>query len=232
MLNSTRIIRYIEKHLGYKFMDLELSPDDIIEDIREYTLKTYSKYFPYIVPADVIDSERVEVDKCNKLYIDSKGLNILSINRLITGNYEYVDPSIILRTPIPRDIFAATTNMDMNSMIQNPVTFRFYPPNTIEIYPSVMASTNSVVYLNCVHPKHFGTIPDNMEEQFLKLALLDVKSSLYEIRHRFANLETPYGNIELFIDDLQEAESKKEELLEVWRKLSHKQSNRKRLYIY
>lgn len=231
MLNSTKIIRYIEKNLGYKFTELELSSEEILEDLRMYTLKTYSKYFPYITSLNITDADKVE-GKYNKLYLDTGGLEILSINRLLTGNMEYIDPTIITRPSFQPDIFSSMASMDMYSMVRNPITFRFYPPNVVELYPAILGLANTCIYVNCVHPDHFGTIPANMEEQFLKLALLDVKISLYQIRHRFTNLETPYGSIELFIDDLQEAESKKDELIEYWRKMSPKQSNRKRLYIY
>ena len=37
MLNSTKILRFIEKNLGYKFTELELEPDEIMDDIRQYT---------------------------------------------------------------------------------------------------------------------------------------------------------------------------------------------------
>lgn len=231
MLNSTKIIRYIEKNLGYKFTELELTPEDILEDLRTYTLKTYSKYFPYITSVNIKDANKVD-DKCNKMCLNTEGLEIMSINRLITGNMEYIDPSIVTRPSFQPDMFSSIASMDMYSMVRNPITFRFYPPDVMEVYPAVLGMANACIYVNCVHPEHFGTIPANMEEQFLKLALLDVKMSLYQIRHRFSSLETPYGSIELFIDDLQEAESKKDELIEYWRKMSPKQANRKRLYIY
>ena len=231
MLNSTKILRFIEKNLGYKFTELELEPDEIMDDIRQYTLRTYSKYFPYITTVAIDKSEKVD-GKTNRFLIRPDGLEIMSINRLITGNMEYVDPTIITRPSFQPDIFSNITAMDMYSMVRNPITFRFYPPNVVEIYPAVVGMATATLYVNCIHPEHFGTIAANMEDQFLKLAVLDVKMSLYQIRHRFANLTTPYGSIELFIDDLQEAESKRDELLELWRANSLKNANRKRLYIF
>lgn len=232
MLNSTKVLRYIEKKLGYKFTDLEVDEEEILEDIRMYTLKEYSKYFPYIKLVNITECHTVD-DKCNRIFVDSKGLEILSVNRILDGNnMMYMDPSIMLRDTFVCDIFSQIELSDMYSMIKNPVTFRYFPPNVIEIYPAVVGMVDCSVYVNCVHPDHFGTIAANMEPEFLKLAVLDVKDSLYQIRHRFSNLETPYGSIELFIDDLSEAESKKEDLLEKWSTQYGKQANRKRLYIF
>lgn len=230
MLNTTKVLRFIEKSLGYRFTDLEISPDEIMEDLKMFTLKTYSKYFPYITNINIIKAEKLD-DKYNKMYVDTNGLEILSINRLITGNMEYVDPTIITRTSFQPDIFSSISSMDMYSMVRNPITFRFYPPDVVEVYPAVIGLANACLYVNCVHPEHFGTIPANMEEQFLKLAVLDTKINLYHMRHRFSNLQTAFGDIEMFIDDLQEAESKKEELIEYWRKNAFKNANRKRIYI-
>lgn len=232
MLNSTKILRFIEKNLGYKFTELELDPDEIMEDIKQYTLRTYSKYFPYITTVDIETETQKVDDKVNRFLIQPGELEIMSINRLVTGNMEYVDPTIITRPSFQPDIFSNISSMDMYSMVRNPITFRFFPPNVIEVYPAVVGMASAYLYVNCIHPEHFQTIPNNMEDQFLKLALLDVKMSLYQIRHRFANLTTPYGSIELFIDDLQDAESKRDELLELWRSNSLKNSNRKRLYIF
>ena len=44
MLNATTIIRRLEKKLGFRFMDLELSHEEIIENIKDETLKVFSKY--------------------------------------------------------------------------------------------------------------------------------------------------------------------------------------------
>lgn len=231
MLNSTKILRFIEKNLGYKFTELELEPDEIIEDIKQFTLPDYSKYFPYIVPVNIDRAEKVD-GKVNRFLIDTKGLDIMSVNRIVTGNMEYVDPSIITRPSAQTDIFGSILSADVYSMVRNPITFKFFPPNVVEVYPAVIGLTTADIYVNCVHPDHFGTIATNMEDQFLQLAVLDVKMSLYQIRHRFANLSTPYGSIELFIDDLQDAESKRDELIEKWSANYLKNANRTRLYIY
>ena len=89
-----------------------------------------------------------------------------------------------------------------------------------------------MIQINTVHPDHFGTIPLNMREYFLKLALYDVEIMLYHIRRRFQSLQTTFGEMELFVDELAEAEDKKKELLEEkFLVNSIKSSNRKKLII-
>lgn len=230
MLNTTKVLRHIEKKLGFKFTDLEIDENEIMDEIRQNTLRVYSKYFPYITRVDVTEQQKID-GKVNRFMIDPQGLEIMSINRLILGNMEYIDPSIITRPNYQADIFSTIMANDMMSMVRNPITFSFLEPNIVEIYPSVVGLTNVMMFVNAVHPDHLGTIRANMEDQFLKLAYLDVADMLYMIRARFANMTTPYGNLELMVDRLQDASDKRDELLQEWRRQSHKNANRKRIFI-
>jgi hypothetical protein len=231
MLSSTYIIRFIEKKLGYKFNELEITHDEILENIQEESLITFSKYYPYQVMETIDDSQKVE-DTANEYYINTD-FEILGVAKLYDNFSMYVDVGLMpnnirqMADPMSRQFMA-----DATSINRNPLVYQFNHPNTITVMPALYMLKQAKVKLNCVHPNHFGTIPTNLQDEFLKLALYDTKESLYQIRHRFANLQTAFGNIELFIDDLAEASDKKQELLENWRKNFAKQSNRKKLYIY
>ena len=71
-----------------------------------------------------------------------------------------------------------------------------------------------------------------MEEYFKSLALYDIQIYLYNIRSRFQTLNTPFGQIDLNLDILNDAFSKREELLELFRRNMGKGFNRKRVWIY
>jgi hypothetical protein len=230
MLNSTYIIRFIEKKLGYKFNELEISHDEIIENIQEESLITFSKYFPYQTVITIDDNNKVE-DTVNSYYLESD-FEILGVAKLYDNISMYTDAGLLpyhmnLHDPVSRQFTA-----DAISINKNPLTYQFEHPNVITVMPALYMLRNAKVKLNCVHPRHFGTIPTNLQDEFLKLALFDTKETLYQIRHRFANLQTAFGSIELFIDDLQEAPDRRNELLENWRRNFAKQSNRKKLYIF
>jgi hypothetical protein len=231
MLSSTYIIRFIEKKLGYKFNELEISHEEILENIQEESLITFSKYYPYQVMETIDDSNKVE-GTANEYYIETD-FEILGVAKLYDNFSMYVDVGLMpnnirqMSDPMSRQFMA-----DATSMNRNPLVYQFNHPNTITVMPALYMLKEAKVKLNCVHPSHFGTIPTNLQDEFLKLALYDTKEALYQIRHRFANLQTAFGSIELFIDDLAEAPDKKVELLENWRKNFAKQSNRKKLYIY
>ena len=104
----------------------------------------------------------------------------------------------------------------------------WYPPNQIEIYPSFITG---LVELNIVHDDTLHTIPLNMKEYFVQLALADVKTALYQIRNRFNNMQTSFGSLELFIDDLQTGKDERNELIEKFKIASMKTARRKKLWI-
>lgn len=230
MLNTTYLLQYLEKKLGYKFNELEINSDDIINTVWSETLPEFSKFFPY--QTRLLLQQKDAVNNSRNLYFLNTPYEIININRIITNDYVYSDTNPLTRVETMADPFTRQNVVDMYSSIRNPITWRFIYPNKVEIMPALVFIDNVLVMLNVVHPKHLGTIPINLQDEFLNLALLDVKDSLYQIRHRFSNLQTPYGSLELFIEDLQDAADKRKDLLENWRRNFYKQSNRKKIFIY
>lgn len=234
MLNATIIIRRLEKKLGFRFMDLEISHDEIIDNIKDETLRTFSKYFPYQETC-VIDPKNKVEPYDNRFYLHTQN-ECLGINRLIggsllganyvTGLLHPIAADMLLGDPISRQL-----NIDLMSFTSNPITTKYIEPGMIEIAPIYNNIQSYIVVVNVVHPDHFGTIPINLEDQFMKYALADTQSTLYTMRTRFSSINTPYGNIELFLDQFQGAEDVKTQLEEQWRVNSHKNSKRKKMWI-
>ena len=237
MLTSTEVIRHIEMYLGYKFSQLEVSQEEILDIIRMETLPTFSKYFPYPVNTSVDTSLDLVPNSTNTFYLHSE-TEIINVNRVITNTLlnQYTSVDCVATQVSPAyytDPISRQLDRDLYSAVKNPITFRFIAPNKVEITPrSVVGLGQLMIQINTVHPDHFGTIPLNMREYFLKLALYDVEIMLYHIRRRFQSLQTTFGEMELFVDELAEAEDKKKELLEEkFLVNSIKSSSRKKLII-
>lgn len=234
MLNSTEVIQYIEKNLGFQLTDLELTHDEIINNIRKDSLRTFSKYFP--------NTERVRVGKedlvegyQNMYYLNTE-TDCVNVNRVIHSSLlganavtDMLHPTamaMMYGDPISRQL-----ESDVVSTTKNPVTFVYYHPNKVEITPMTYATDHFIVVCNTIHADHFGTIPENLREVFLDLCLYDTQMSLYAIRSRFNNLQTTFGSIELFLDELREARDRRKELIEVMYRDSIKSARRKKIII-
>jgi len=228
-LNPTVVLRHIERKLGASHHQLELSQEDIIQTVIDESLLTFSNYFPHFVKIEVNPEEDLVEGHNNGVYHLKTEHQVLGISKIFHNNTESGLPNIssYYGNPFDRQIQA-----DMMSLVENPILFEYHAPNIFEVYPKSMYWRQFLVQCRVVHPAHMATIPLSMRDEFLKLALYDVQESLLKIRHHFSNINTTFGNIELFMQDLEEASQKRQELLELWRGNFAKSSKRKKIWVY
>ena len=46
MLNDGKVLSYVKQNLGFPFMFIELTDDQMLDYIREFTVSEFSYYFP------------------------------------------------------------------------------------------------------------------------------------------------------------------------------------------
>ena len=228
-VNATAVLRYIERELGVSHMEvLELSKKDFMETVIQETLPTYSNYFP-CYPKLTIDPKAEAVPGHIGIYYLKTDYEILGVSKCFYNEVQLgIFPSY-WRGTNPLDNYMINS---IESIAVLPLTFEYHTPNMVEIFPKTKVMSNLLVELKAVHPAHMGTVTIAMREHFMKLAYLDVASALFPIRQRFANMNTIYGSIELFMDKLAEAKDKRDELLEKFRVNFLKDSKRKKIYMY
>lgn len=236
MLTQTTLLQNIELDLGYKFTDLELDQDQIMDTIKLRTLPEFSKYFPY--------QERVHInpdtDKVpgypNRYYLRAKN-EIMNINRVVGAASTNALNDIVVGTPSPvagTSGGASLYEMDAWKTMAgftNVDTYQYIHPGMIEFAPNPSMSSYYIIVCNVVHDESLLTIPSNLQDHFRQLAVLDVKSALYLIRNRIANLQSSLGSLELFIDDLASARDERRDLIEQFRINTIKSARRKKVII-
>ena len=102
----------------------------------------------------------------------------------------------------------------MNQVIPK-MTFKFERPRTLTLY-NAYSSNNIVLDLGFSQDKSLASIPETCREDYMKLAMLDVKDNLYPTLKQYTELNTAIGNINLKLDDWANAESERKELIEKW----------------
>ena len=236
MLTQTTLLQNIEWDLGYKFTDLEISPEEIMSIIKLRTLPDFSKYFPYQERLRInIDTDKVP-GYSNRFYLRTDH-EILNINRIVGNSNRNSLNDIVVGTPSPLMSTAGGASLyEMDAYatmtgFTNVQTYQYYHPDMIEFSPNSSLGSYYIVVCNVVHDESLLTIPANMQDYFRQLAVCDVKSSLYLIRNRIANLQSSLGSIELFIDDLSTARDERRELMEKFAASSIKSARRKKLII-
>lgn len=222
MLNTSRVLRYIKTHLGFNFQKLELSDQEIVDYISEFTIRTFSKYIP--------DTNRVYVDPTNPAYLvsslisneflieDPNGLEIISVIELyFDGANDFVlgHPVVGVFSYQELPDWTLRVNDARNARLfsQFDYTFEFKPPANIRVTPK--PTSGFVVEYERLHHSNLGTIPNDLQDEFLKLSLSDIKIVIGGIRKKYGgNLQTPFGNIPLDIDILSEGKEERREVLE------------------
>ena len=80
MLNSSKVLNYIKGEIGFPWQFVELSDEEILEHIREISMKTFAHYFPdeISIGLNLQTASNKVPNKANEYYItDPEGREIL-----------------------------------------------------------------------------------------------------------------------------------------------------------
>lgn len=222
-LTMTSLIKTIKRRLGIRFWKLpsEDFEDELLEIIKEETLVTFSTYFPHIVRIKYNLAENKVPGMRDTFFIDKDqmgGATIVGIEDIVFDSFH----SSHFPYHMPGNSFELFTDLQMSatyeSMMSIPITFTFQSPDKLVIddYPYNL----DMVYLNVkiVHPDNLSTIKLTMKEQLIKLALCDIKIFLYNELKHYDKIDTTFGQIDLKIDEWQNAEDERKTLIEYWDK--------------
>ena len=184
-------------------------------------------------PRENITLECTECKRRN--YMTSKNkrnntdrLEIIGIHKVWLDNMNQFGGSLL---PLTNDPFQSQLLNDYLSAVITPTTFEFQAPNLVTIRPRILNLGSAMVEVKAVHPKHLRTISIDMRDQFTRLALDDVLISLYPLKHRFESMSTPYGSIQPFLEQVDNARGDRDELINEWKEKYLDQSNVKRIWI-
>lgn len=176
-INPTDLLRYVKRKCGGSHRPLPLDDDEILDTIYQESIYTFSNYYPWSWRKHV--SARTDVAEGEPGYyiIRSDGLDILGVSKIFRGEnnlwttqFPYLNAS---------DAATLQINADMTSMVTVPDTFKFWPPNRIELFPKYVAPLDFIAEIRTVHPQHLQTIPMGLREQFYRLCELDTKMAIW-----------------------------------------------------
>ena len=225
-LNPSLVLRHIKRKLGTAYHKLEIDDDQIMDIVWEESLYTYSSYFPYITQIKLGEDDTVNDPELNGVYEIDTDLEILGVNKVFNHQYERSRAQRYTLNPA----MEAAAN-DMFSSYENKDTFRFMPPNRLEIFPKNVFIPEMMAEIKAVHPIHLMTIHPGMRNHFLKLAELDVKVDIYQMRTQYESINTSFGEINLDLDKYSNAESEREDLIQEFEENYIKNSRRKSVWI-
>jgi hypothetical protein len=238
MLNLNLLVNHIKARVGFTHRKLELSEEAIITCLQQETLPTISTYMPfYCMSSCNLGTDKV-AQNMNTYWIEAKSdeFDILDVT-VVMPPVRGMNSSAYMLTPIGADyqtiIGALTTSKfasTLNSVVLNPETWQFLPPNQLRVY-STYSLTELALVLKTTHRKDFSTLPIGASEVIKKLAYYDVMMDVFGFRKYFSQLNTAVAQINLNMDELSSIPDKRDELIERLRKEQLKYSPTKKIYV-
>lgn len=201
----SNLIDYIKLNLGASANAFEFTDEEMVDIICEHTLPFFSKYNPLIRYYRMTYDENLLTENPTYIY-QFKNFNykIMKINAIApTSSVEDLNMlySQALRTNF-MDVTEFLMNMNymhMSNIAVAPHTWRFFPPDKIEVVRTTDAVTFSEDFITevaCVHPDPTTVSPD-LYVYLRDLALADIMIYIGRIRSKFENFTTPFGEVQV-----------------------------------
>lgn len=232
MLNDNRVISYIKTNLGFPFHTIELTDEQIMEYLRSNTIREFSYYIPEVrkMNLDIINPASRVPDRANEFYLNEpEGREILNIKDIVfpAGNlYAMGHPIMGTNTLGGMGSDQAIRNWALDveraGLIKKysrfDYTFQFTHPNIVRISPNPLDNSSGEITIEYerIQSEDFGGIPNDIQMTFLELCLADMMIVIGRIRKKYGdgNLRTPFGEIPLGSEILDEGKEKKREIIE------------------
>ena len=232
MLHYTwsEFLTMLKEDIGIKDIPLPVDDNDLTKRLYHSALKEFSVRYPRIQEcqlssANIINRDNIQFNGSatyqipKDYYQDSEILAVLNIDSATRsgGVSSMYYPSIVSWSADSLISSVADIKMaaSMGSMMSHSPTFRFYAPDKLVIYDG-WYNSSYCVELALMHDLNLTTIPTTALTNFRQLADLDLKWYLYNKLKRKENLDVGIGNINLKIDDWQDAEQQFRDLLQRW----------------
>lgn len=222
-MNINTLLKRIKKRLGIFYFKLPIDDQDLIDVIHEDSLVTFSTYYPYYLVLPFDTSERNKVPgstyynegyfiNTNLLEKDMKILSVVDVN--YSTNLYGVRDQLVFGVS---DYMSTIAALNVEAVSNIPIVPRFQPPNKVYFdEPIRQYYKDYSILLAVTHNKSLASIPPAYEDEFFKLALIDIKIFLYNNLKQFDQIDTTFGQISLKIDDWNNADDDRANLISKW----------------
>lgn len=227
----TKLLDKIERRLGTRALNLPSDNPDMSKNywatiIKEDTLPTFSRYFPYKFPY-IVNSNTPRKD--GYYLIDESivgGLQILGVKDINwqsfstdslvqqTG-YGYYLP--VLNNYSLDEVALAQTQLDTMSLFNKGFFTEWVPPNRFRVTNS-MNVDGGTVFNNfkvdiLIEHNDILTIAPTKMEIFEKLAMADIATYLYNELKYYEGVETVFANTDMKLSDIQDKANMRDDVI-------------------
>jgi len=225
MLNPNLVLKHIKRQLGFPVMKIELNDEQILELVREESIKEWSYYSPHINKMSVnLQQATIKVPgRGNEYYLNEPdGREILNVKEIYFDQsdlYIHGHPPFGPFNEFQIREFALAASQAMNTKMFSSfdITFEFRHPNIVRISPIPTNHQRIItVEYERMTEEDFSEIPNDVHRLFLDLATADVMIMIGRLRKKYGGgtLRTPFGEIPLEAEIHDEGKELKREVIE------------------
>lgn len=202
------ILRYIKINLGVPVNLLEISDDELILNLREHVLSSFSQYAPAKEYAFLTSSNQIHSGVAGsprfmyKIPVPEGTYIIDVLEAMPTKEVSIVDAhgGSLINAQSAMDLVMTNTYIDAIRSLRARNTWEFIPPSTM-VFDQMISGC--VVIYNTPHTTLDTIRPDLYHRAFKPLCLGHTKLWIASMRSKFENLATPFGALNLNYDKLQ-----------------------------
>jgi hypothetical protein len=201
------ILSYIKINLGVPVNLLEIADDELILNLREHVLSSFSQYAPakdytFITGANQIYGGLGSPQYMYKMSVPDGTYIIDILEAMPTKEVSIVDMygGALIDARAAMDLVISNAYIDAVRSLQTRQTWEFVSPN-IMIFDKEI--TGCVIIYNRPHITLDTIRPDLYHRAFKPLCLGHTKLWIASMRSKFENLATPFGALNLNYDRLQ-----------------------------
>lgn len=232
-MNLSQLVTRIKVTCGIYMIALpfEHADEAIVDTIRDITRPTFSRLCPSKedLRFNLDDLERLERHGNYEVYLLPDIFQERKLLELTDVRYDESDISGIgywgggiplLQGNMLRQGMISNASLGLTNKLVPRISFKYFHPRKVKLW-NVLSSAQLVFECSLEHDRNLTSITSTSEESFYKLALLDVQIVLYNTLKHYENLQTAYGNLALKMEEWQNAQSARDQLVEQWENTYH-----------
>jgi hypothetical protein len=219
--NWNNIIQYVKINFGTKTSTLEITDDEFFEYFKEHSLPYFSQIIPKkawitISKGDIVHMSNSYSNYTYKLKIP-EDIELIDINEIYFSRTLGSIISSGLHFINPVDSVIANTYHDMHEHLTTVNDYHFIKPDHIR-FSEDFVSDMVIAEINIEH-NDLKSIPSDVYHKLFKpMCLMHSIELVLNNRNKFTNMSTPFGEIDLNINQLesrlQELRQKTEEIID------------------
>ncbi len=224
MLSMNKTVSFIKTTMGFPHVAIEKSDEEISMYIDMFGLNEFSKYVPdkNEIAIDTEDSSNIQDGSMNIYFIkDPEEADVMNVVTVIVPESYMMMHGYPMQTimgdsydSLP-DVLIAVDKAETNySFSRGEIMFEYMPPNKVRLFPATYKPGKILVRYERVQPSHLMNIPPEYHTEFLYLMLAITMINCGNIRNKYQNISTPFGDVPLGTDLKSGGEAIRDKIVE------------------